>query len=304
MLDRRAFTLIELLVVIAIIALLIGILLPALGHARRAGRTTVCMANQRNLAVAWQMYSDGHKDVMVAHRAANLGGGFPNQANWHEVGNGLKFRPTWIARLGLYVGQYAFVTPATDNDRQDLEGKVFTCPEASERVDERNCSYGYNYQFLGNSRQTNGRWHNWPVRQSSLALPAKMVVMGDSFGSAADFIPSERLPYENDGRSEAAVGNEGYIIDPPRLNRDGDIGTDPHRSGMEARHSRKCASAWGDGHCEIRDLFGYGYRLLPDGRYASFGPYVHDGSAEDGDTPRNNLFTGTGGDESPPDLPR
>jgi len=55
-LHRKAFTLIELLVVVAIITILIAILLPSLNKAREQSKTTVCMSNLRQLALATRVY--------------------------------------------------------------------------------------------------------------------------------------------------------------------------------------------------------------------------------------------------------
>ena len=70
----RAFTLIELLVVIAVIALLIGIMLPALGAARQAGRDIKCLANIGQLALATNAYTIDFKDTTPAASYNNAGG--------------------------------------------------------------------------------------------------------------------------------------------------------------------------------------------------------------------------------------
>lgn len=56
----RAFTLIEILISLAIVSILVGLLLPALIHARKVGQTAMCSGNLKQLGVAWTLYLDEH----------------------------------------------------------------------------------------------------------------------------------------------------------------------------------------------------------------------------------------------------
>lgn len=74
----RAFTLIEILVVVSIIAMLIAILLPSLGRARRSARGAACAVNLRSLSLAQMTYADANGERLV-----NAGeGSYDVQGSW------------------------------------------------------------------------------------------------------------------------------------------------------------------------------------------------------------------------------
>ena len=176
---QRAFTLIELLVVIAIVALLVGILLPALAEARKVSRKSVCESNLHQHAIATNTYGADFKEAMFSFTGLPGGSGTALQQAAQQAWAILRDRTgrddwfqnppaNWIPHIlyqHLVLNEYL---------QQRLPEKMVVCPDDKVRAIWQSDPYeGYDALPTPGIRPGAGSPHyRWPFSSSYRTAPA------------------------------------------------------------------------------------------------------------------------------------
>ena len=150
---KRAFTLIELLVVVAIIAILAAILMPVFASAKNAAKRTACVANQKQLGLAWQMYAGDNDERACPSYYFSQGA----EIAWDFTLSGGEPSP---GLLGAYI----------------TDGRLVACSVFFGNPWNRpHTGYAYNATYIGGDAPE-GRY---PVALAAIASPSATALFAD-----------------------------------------------------------------------------------------------------------------------------
>jgi prepilin-type processing-associated H-X9-DG protein len=216
---NTAFTLVELLVVIGLIAILIALLMPALGRAREAARTVACASNIRQIGIASLVYANRNQGYLpIPVDDVNLTGGRPESAIWStDTGGILDFtQGTLIPDLGgPQVAEQLFRCP-TEEEPRSLSARFL--------LRGRNFSYVFNAEVVDSFNMRTG-WKSKRVNQ--IRRSARKVLL-----------------YENGDSAGLNSTPVGYDVPPS---------AEVCRMVIALRHHNRSNVFYADGHVELFD---------------------------------------------------